>query len=139
MSKGSIRDQGRKTLNEHAVCARVWSDKVLDKWSQMDPPCSAPASRILCTTAQISPSHSESLPAGNETFIVSFSGPFTGFALAMTPDRHPTNLSITPQWNTWPKGQVEGVFNTTEAGDANICASTTNAIYPGIVERCSVW
>ncbi|EIW84466.1 hypothetical protein CONPUDRAFT_151484 [Coniophora puteana RWD-64-598 SS2] len=49
----------------------------------------------------------EGPPVDNETFIASFSSfsrAFTRFALAMTPDHRPTNLSITPEWSTWPKG-----------------------------------
>ncbi|EIW78157.1 alpha beta-hydrolase [Coniophora puteana RWD-64-598 SS2] len=75
----------------------------------------------------------------NTMFIASFSGAFTGVALAETPDHHPTNVSITPEWTTWPTGEMEVVFNTTEAGDANIYASTTDTVYPGIIERCNIW
>ncbi|EIW78140.1 alpha beta-hydrolase [Coniophora puteana RWD-64-598 SS2] len=75
----------------------------------------------------------------NATFIASFSGAFTGVALAETPNHHPTNVSITPKWTTWPTSEMEVVFNTTEAGDANIYASTTDVVYPGIIERCNIW
>ncbi|KAJ6603222.1 Alpha/Beta hydrolase protein [Mycena vulgaris] len=72
----------------------------------------------------------------NTAFINAFAQSFTAFAIALDPNVKVDPASITPRWETWNKGQMEMLFNKTEADEPVVRPVRTG---DALLKRCEFW